>query len=72
MIGLYQNFVLHEQRLPRELIPDYNASVPFVLSQATRLAIKELKRLDPLLYVCHGIALGSGDDTMPTWVPNWH
>lgn len=48
---MYQRFMLRDRVLPQRLVPDYGQPLRYVLCNATKLAIEELRRLDPLLYV---------------------
>ena len=69
---MYQQFLLRGKNLPERLVPDYGQSLRYVLCNATKLAIEELRRLDPLLYVCHRTTDELEQDSLPTWVPKWH
>lgn len=71
-MGLYQKFLLRNKILPQRLVPNYDKSLRHVLCNATKLAIEELRRLDPLLYVCHRSTDELEHDPLPTWVPKWH
>lgn len=71
-MGLYQKFLLRDKALPQRLVPNYDKSLRHVLCNATKLAIEELRRLDPLLYVCHRSADELEHNLLPTWVPKWH
>jgi len=69
---MYQQFLLRDQMLPPRLVPDYRQPLKYVLCNAAKLAIEELRRLDPLLYVCHRTTDELEHDPLPTWVPKWH
>lgn len=69
---MYQRFLLQHQMLPQRLVPDYGQTLSYVLCNATKLAIEELRRLDPLLYICHRTTDELEHDPLPTWVPKWH
>ena len=69
---MYQRFLLQHQMLPQGLVPDYGQSLSYVLCNAAKLAIEELRRLDPLLYICHRTTDELEHDPLPTWVPKWH
>ena len=69
---MYQRFLLQHQMLPQRLVPDYGQTLSYVLCNAAKLAIEELGRLDPLLYICHRTTDELEHDPLPTWVPKWH
>ena len=69
---MYQQFLLHGQTLPQKLMPDYRQPLKYILCNAAKMAIEELRRLDPLLYVCHRNPEELEDRSLPTWVPKWH
>jgi len=69
---MYQQFLLRDQILPQRLVPDYRQPLKYVICNAAKLAIEELRRLDPLLYVCHRTTDELEHDPLPTWVPKWH
>lgn len=71
LVGMYQRFLLRGQDLPQRLIPDYGQPLRYVLCNATKLAIEELRGLDPLLYVCHRTTDEVKNDPLLNWVPKW-
>ncbi|KAK3069458.1 hypothetical protein LTR53_012190 [Teratosphaeriaceae sp. CCFEE 6253] len=70
LIGMYQRFTSNYD-LPPSLAPRYDRSAQDIYSDATKLAMAELERADPLLYICHHSTEEVENNWLPTWIPQW-